>query len=85
MCDFSHPHTSPKCDHTHRTHRGHYLVHHTKIQKIAAASTAAGGGSTGCSLAVKSATSNTKNGVELSWAASHKRGVEGAHVGADMP
>ena len=43
MCDFSHPHTSPKCDHTHRTHRGHYLVHHTKIQKIAAASTAAGG------------------------------------------
>ena len=33
----------------------------------------------------KSATSNTKNGVELSWAASHKRGVEGAHVGADMP
>ena len=33
----------------------------------------------------KSATSNTKNGVALSWAASHKRGVEGAHVGADRP
>ena len=33
----------------------------------------------------KSATSHTKNGVGLSWAASHKRGVEGAHVGADMP
>lgn len=33
----------------------------------------------------KSATSNTKNGVGLSWAASYKRGMEGAHVGADMP
>ena len=85
MCDFSHPHTSPNYGHTHSTHRGHYRVHHTKIQKIAAASTAAGRASTGCSLAHKMSTSNTKNGMALSWAALHKRGVEGAHVGADRP
>ena len=67
------------------THRGHYRVHHTEIKKIAAASTTAGGAPQGVHWLTKCATSNTKNGVALSWAASPKRGVEGAHVGADRP
>ena len=56
-----------------------------KFKKIAAASTTAGGAPQGVCKPCKKSTSNTKNGVALSWAASHKRGVEGAHVGADRP
>lgn len=76
MCDFSHPHTSPNYGHTHSTHRGHYRVHHTKIQKIAAASTAAGGGSTGCSLAHKKCHLQHKEwrGAQLGCVAQERRG-----------
>ena len=76
MCDFSRPHTSPNCGHTHSTHRGHYRVHHTKIQKIAAASTAAGGGSTGCSLAHKKCHLQHKEwrGAQLGCVVQERRG-----------
>ena len=76
MCDFSHSHTSPNCSHTHSTHRGHYRAYHTKIQKIAAASTAAGRGSTGCILVHKKCHLQHKEwrGAQLGCVAQERRG-----------